>query len=293
MYIIFYICPNLSDMLDDYSNGLDLEKLKALSPLINKKAIIEELKKAPKSYYEFTTGEISTFCLNQVKSSLKVDLSPKVLSNWVKAKVANINKSDRGKIKRFSRLENIWLRIAVDLRSFGIPLKSLSYIREQLFSYDVEDFNSIKFKVLTSILGNLEYLIIDSNMQVGFYSYQRYSELSAKGYLLPHMTLRLIDYIRDEFENNLLDTSFSIENYQNDIDKLTLTYFIRTNDFESLKITVSPDDVRLIENATQLNQENSISKIIKEWDFESIEIQIDDSHVYTIINPNIIEEWSL
>lgn len=276
-------------MSNNKSKGLDYKKLNLLTPKINQRAILDSLDSAPDSFISFTTGEISTYCLNQIKSSLKVNLSPKVLSNWVKANVTDIDKTDRGKIKRFSRLENIWLRIALDLRTFGVPLKSLSYIREQMFSYEVDGFNIIKFKILNSILGNLEYLIIDSEMKIGFYSYKRYSELSSKGYLLPHISLRLIDYIRDEFENNSFHKKFDFKNIEENTDKVALKYFLRTNDFISIKVKVTPEDIRLIEDSRQLTGENSISQLIFDWKFESLDINLEDD-VLININNKIIQK---
>jgi len=255
-----------------------------LFPGIKKRAIIEELNNIPKSFIQFSNDNISNYCLNEVKSRINADVSPRVLTNWIKEGVINVDSSDKGKIKRFDKLESIWLKLVVDLRKFGLSLSSLKYIREQLFSYVVDDFCLFKSKVLLAILNNPEYLVIDEFNNVGFYTYKHYGERASKGALISRIVIRFIDYVKEEFPNNNISHKFRIDGVDDDADKVALLYFLKTNDFIEMRINLSDGDTRLITNSATLKDNKSLASIIQKWKFESISIKINEETSFNISN---------
>ncbi len=271
-------------MSNDNIKGFDLQKNKALFPKIQKEAVKEALESVPDSFIHFSNDDISNYCLDQVKSRIKADVSPRVLNNWIREGVIEIEESDKGKIKRFNRIENIWLDIVVDLRKFGVPLKALKEIRKQLFSYEVSSFCLFKFKVLHNILSNPEYLVIDENHTVGFYPYKTYSKLAEKGALLSHINIRFIDYVKSEFLNNNISANFNIKNIDGDVEKVALLYFLKTNSFNQIKIELSMGDVRLINDSSSLKNNTELINSIENWNFKSIVVEVNNETEFIIKN---------
>jgi len=259
-------------------------KLKELTPKLKKNAILENLENIPESFFEFASNGISNYSLNETKIGITADVSPRALNRWIIKEVVYVENSDKGKIKRFNRLESIWVKIVVKLRRLGVSLDDLKYIRTQLFNYTVEEFCLFKFKVLNVILEAPEYLIIDDDHGVGFYSYKDYSDKAAKGHLYDHINLRFIDYIREEFPNNNFGTNFGIREVDEDVEKVTLLFYLKTNDFEEMRITLSDGDTRLITNSSELKLNKSLLKTVQNWEFKSISIQVNDEVKFSIEN---------
>lgn len=271
-----YFCINFTEM--------NFDKLKEVTPKIKQKAILEELESIPNSFFEFTNNDISNYSLNYTKTGITSSISPRALNRWIEQGVVVIDDSDKGKTKRFNRLENIWIKIALELRKFGVSLNDLKYIRKQLFDYILEDFNMFKFKVLKNILDTPEYLIIDDEHQVGFYPYKYYAERVSKGSLLSHINIRFIDFLREEFPNNSFDSNFNIKKVGEDIDKVSLLFYLKTNAYTEIRITLSDDDTRLLNNSSELKNNKNLLKAIQNWTFQTIEIQLDDEVKFIIEN---------
>jgi hypothetical protein len=276
MFLILYVCKKYTQM--------DINKLNEFSPKIKKKAIKHELGYAPTSFIQFTNNDISSYSLDEDKARISANVSPRVITNWLQKDVIKIDDSDIGKIKRFSKLENVWLNLVIDLRKFGVSLNSLKYIRTQLFEYTVDGFYLFKFKVLQSILGNPEFLIINDNHEVGFYAYQYYADKVAKGHLYSHINLRFIDYIRSEFPDNNFNIDFGIKDIDEDVEKVSLLFYLKTNEFKELRITLSDGDTRLITNSSELKINKDLLKIVQAWVFKSIVIKINDEVEFIIEN---------
>lgn len=263
---------------------IDIDKSKKETPKIKKRAILQELENIPNSFFEFTSNEISNYSLNHTKTGITSDISPRALNRWIEQGVVVINDSDKGKTKRFNRLESIWIKIAIELRKFGVSLNDLKYIRTQLFEYTLEDFSMFKFKILKNILDTPEYLTIDDEHQIGFYPYKYYADKVSKGFLFSHINIRFIDFLREEFPNNSFDTNFNIKEVGENIDKVSLLFYLKTNTFTEIRITLSDGDTRLLNNSSELKNNKSLLKAIQNWTFQTIEIQLDDGVKFTIEN---------
>jgi hypothetical protein len=263
---------------------MNTDKLKKLTPKLKKKGIIDEIGNTPTSFLEFASNEVSSYNLNYTKTGITANISPRALTRWIEQGVVVINESDKGKTKRFNRLESIWIRIAVQLRKFGVSLENLKYIRTQLFDYTVDGFCMFKFQVLQNILENPKYLIINEDHGIGFYPYKNYATLSEKGYLYSHINIRFIDFIREEYPNNNLNLNFGIKNIDDNVEKVSLLFYLKTNDFEEMRITLSDGDIRLLSNSSELKKNTKLLSTIQNWEFESIKIQINDEAEFIIEN---------
>ncbi|WP_010181554.1 hypothetical protein [Aquimarina agarilytica] len=264
---------------------LDIKKLKSINPKLQKQVIIDEISNTYIAFLEFAGNDVSSYSLNNTKTGITANISSRTLTRWLQQEVVIIDGIDKGKNKRFNRLENIWIKIAIELRKFGVPLEGLKYIRTQLFDYTVGEFSMFKFQVLHNILlEKPKYLIISDEHEVGFYTYKNYASNVEKGFLFSHINIRFIDFIKEEFPNNNIHIDFGITNIIYDVEKVSLLFYLKTNDFQEMHITLSDEDTRLLYNSSELMKNDNLLSAIQKWEFDSIKIQINDETEFIIEN---------
>ncbi len=255
--------------------GLDKEKLSGeLSDRIIQHSVEEKLSELPE-LIRFSRNKTINYCLSK-KVGLKDEPNPRVLVNWVDKNLVEIAPQDKGKIKRFDKFESTWINILVELRGFGLPLDVLQKTRKLLFDYKFDDLSLFKFKFINTILRKPQTLVVFRDGDTRILATETYLEMYKKNGLLPHLSLNLADFIKQEYPNNSLDQNFDISDPIESPEKMKLLYFLRTGDYQFMKVRLSESDVRYIKNIDMLLKSDDVLKAFSEWNFEEITISIDD-----------------
>ncbi len=256
--------------------SLDIIKLKEQQDRLNAQALKEIFEELPDGLLKIVSNSVINYSLQEAKSRKKDGVSARVLHNWASQDVIDIDPSDKGKIRKFSRLESIWLSLVLEARRFGVPLGSLKQARKDLFNSPIKDFSLLKFCVLDSILRKPKILIMSDEGTVRQFSPELYQRWTEKNYFPPHLSLNLLNYIALEFPNNLLTEDFQLNSPFDDANKLKLLYFLKTGDYDEIKVFVTETDVRLIDNSKVVLNNNELSKILYDWKFLKLEIIINE-----------------
>lgn len=255
---------------------LDFEKLNELSPVLQKKAIEYVLTDVDEQYLNFVNSNIIDYCLQKCKSKTKAIATPKLLNDWIKKGIIKISENDTGKIKRFSKLENIWINMVLDLRKFGISLDKITRIREQL-DFEVQNYSYFKHNVLNAITGAKNYMLIFEDGDISFMNIDKYHKFTKKAQIPTHINLCFGNYVAKEFENNSFDEDFEFlkTTYQSS-EKLKLLFFLKTNLFEEIRLELGDGDIRLISKSENIKENSDLKKAIEEWEFKKLNIVIND-----------------
>ncbi len=259
-----------------------MEQNKTLQDRINQNSLREIYEELPDSFINFTNSDVINYCLHQIKVGTKSEQSARVLNSWINNEIIFINDEDKGKIRRFDRLESIWLSIVVEARKFGIPLESLKQTRKDLTLSPVKGFSLLKFSILDTILRKPKILMIFENGFSNVMSLEVYTKYISKGIFPTHVNFKLQDFIALEYPNNALDLDFKIKNVYDNDEKMALLYFLKTGDYKSIKLYISDKDVRLIENSKLLIQNKELMTSISSWSFKKAEIFVTDEIKITI-----------
>ena len=203
--------------------GIDIQKLSSKEHLdkLDQNSVLEILEDIPESLIQFSANPILNYCLEK-KFGLKDKPSPRVLNNWVKNGLVKVDENDKGKVKRFDRLESIWLNIVVELRDFGLPLDSIARTRKILFDYQLKGFSLFKFQVLNCILRKPQTLVVYKNGDARILATEIYSKLLNKHQLSAHININLDEFIIPEFPRNLMSKDFKISNAFSSNEKLKM-----------------------------------------------------------------------
>ena len=259
-----------------------MEKNKLHSDRINQNSLRELHDELPETFLNFTNSDIITYCLQQVKVGTKSEQSARVLNSWINSEIILIDEKDKGKVRRFNRLESIWLNIVIEARKFGLPLESLKQTRRDLTQSPVKGFSLLKFSVLDTILSKSKIVMIFEDGFTNVISIESYTKYLIKGSFPTHINFKLHDFISEEFPNNAFEVDFKIQDVYENEEKLTLLYFLKTGDYKSIKIYLSDGDVRLIENDKFFIHNKEIMNAISKWTFTKAEIFISEEMKVTI-----------
>ena len=261
---------------------LDIRYLKNYQDKLNQEAVREIYEELPESFIQFTNTEIINYCLHQVKVGTKTEQSARVLNSWINCGIIIIDEIDKGKIKRFDRLESIWLSIVVEARKFGIPLESLKQTRKDLTQSPIENFSLLKFSVLDSIMRLPKVLMIFDDGNTNIISLESYSKKVSRGKYPTHILFNFLDFISLEYPNNAIMFDFKLSNPYENLDKMTMLYFLKTGDYKSISLHITTADIRLIGNSNSITQNKELLKLISAWNFIKAEVFLNDGRKVTI-----------
>jgi len=241
---------------------------------LDKQVAEEKLSELPEGLIQLLNNETINHCLSR-KVGTKGNPTARVLNNWIKIGLIQINEADKGKIKRFGVLESIWLNILVEMRGFGVPIDSIKRTRKLLFNYQINNFSLFKFYILNNILIEPQTLVVFKDGGARILSTNIYLKNLKKGWLLPHLSFKLSDFIKTEYKNHSLDKSLNLSNIYDNTQKMVLLFFLRTGDFKNMKIEISDGDIRYFDSINAVLKNKDILQAIEEWKFLKIIISID------------------
>lgn len=264
--------------------GLDIEKAKQWQDRLNEQSIKYILGESPLEIINSLQDKVLNYCLQEYKTSIKSEHPVRIVNSWLSQEVIKIKEGDKGKIRRFDRLENIWLNIVFDARKFGIPIEDLKYTRKKLLESPVKNFSLFKLGVINTIFSMPQILVFTATGKGTLFSMEAYTKWFSKGRFPAHAAFGLEDYIALEYPNNALTADFSIEKPLESRNKMLLLYFLKTGDYQHLKVYLKEEDIRFIENSQTLLKNEEIMEAINSWNFYQIDIAI-NNETQTIIRP--------
>ncbi len=257
---------------------LDFDKLKQLQIKLNEEALKEIYEDLPENLINFSNNNILNYCLYDCKSGIKDEhlTSARVINSWLNQGIIKIKDEDKGKIRRFNKLENIWLNIVIEARKFGIPLEALTKARTQLLESPIKNFSLLKFGVIETLFRTPKMILITAEGNAKLISFDTYTKWMSKGMFPTHINFKLSDYIALEYPKNALSIDFNMQNVYEDKNKMMLLYFLKTGDYKHIKLHISYNDVRIIEDSNVLSKNQELMQIISDWNFKEATIVIDN-----------------
>lgn len=255
---------------------MDITKLKEYQNKINVNALKEIYEELPIGIIDFTKSITADQRIENYKSGRKTDQSARVINSWISQGLIEVNNSDKGKIKRFNRLNSIWLNLIIEARKFGVPIEYIKQIQRDLFTSPIKNFSLIRFSILETILRQPKILIILEEGHAKVLSSKIYVDYINRNLLPSHLSFKFLDFIIPEYPKNAFELDFQIEDVYKYPNRVNLLYYLKTGDFESMKIFITDNDVRLIDNPSILYQNTELLNIISKWKFEKVLVSIKD-----------------
>ncbi len=92
------------------------------------------------------------------------NISSRVLNHWYEMGLITDDRVDKKSWKKFSASELVWIRIIIKLRNFGLDLKRIKQVKEQIYCYSKKDIVSkcplLDFYMLVAISSTIPIKLI-------------------------------------------------------------------------------------------------------------------------------------
>jgi DNA-binding transcriptional MerR regulator len=204
------------------------------------------------------------------------DITYKMLTDWEKAGLLDNNR-DGNEWRRFSIMDAIWLKIILELRSFGMSWKQIKITKESL------EFQSKKCGVAMPLLEFYTAFAIGNRMPVLLLVFQdgiaipaNYTQYKVSRDFLGldnHIQLSLNNIIQGFFPDVDLKPTQKIE-IPVDLDEMELLAFIRLNIFEKVEIKLKSGKINILEGTERLAVSEKLAEIVRQHDYQKIEFDI-------------------
>jgi DNA-binding transcriptional MerR regulator len=174
-------------------------------------------------------------------------------------------------------MDAIWLKIILELRSFGMSWKQIKITKESL------EFQSKKCGVAMPLLEFYTAFAIGNRMPVLLLVFQdgiaipaNYTQYKVSRDFLGldnHIQLSLNNIIQGFFPDVDLKPTQKIE-IPVDLDEMELLAFIRLNIFEKVEIKLKSGKINILEGTERLAVSEKLAEIVRQHDYQKIEFDI-------------------
>lgn len=252
--------------------GLDYKKLEEADIRFDNIAKEESFSKLPLGIINFLNNDVLNYILQEIKYSKSDAIPARTLNNWIKEEVVTIEENDKGKIKRFNKLQCIWLNIVEEARRYGMYLEDLKRIHREILTSEIPNFNYLKLAVINTILNEYQILELSFNSCL-IMSESNYSKRKVRTHhVVSKLVFSLSTLIGREFPKANFDLPITIENHISDEEKLLLLFLLKTSSYEYMKVYLSESDIRLVEDSAITISNKDLHQAISSWNFHKIEI---------------------
>lgn len=217
--------------------------------------------------------------LNQKEYSNKyiIGVTRQQLNSWQDNQLLKDNRNIDRSWSKFSLLDILWMATLLEMRDTGLPIK----VRQSVRTYLLSKAEDEEAKGLTLIEWNTIqvityatpiFLVIRNNGKVDFYNDLQYIYHLKKGDIKNHSTISLNEVIKNNIEVLFSEPNFSAFNGLS-ADEIQVMLIIRTDNFQSIKITKKDGQIDLIEGTERLFDSDRILDILKEHSYQNIELK--------------------
>lgn len=260
---------------------LDIVKLKALQDELDKSAQDEYKEDLKTEVLDFVNTNFFRNTFINSKSKIEIKQSSRVINNWEKEGL--IEKEEDGKWKKYNRIDAIWIELVTQLREFGFSIDKIRTVKDQLFHSKIKKFVPIEYGVMYSLIQSPMILLVHLDGKINLMPKSTYSQKMLNSSMSPYIYFDFESFLRKEFPNNSFDLiGKGSENKELSDNELQLLYFIRSGDFESIKIRMAKGEVYLIETERKIEVTQKIIDVIRKGEYQDIEVKTQGGKIVSI-----------
>ena len=207
---------------------LDFNKLKKDGNKISEQLKQEYFSELPTETIHLLNNEVINHVLHSIRTSKRGGISARVLNNWIDKNVIVLDDSVQGKVKRFDKIQCIWLNIIEAARKFNVHLEDLATAHQRIMTSEIKNFNYLKLAVINTILNKSHILEIKQDGGMSIELENEYIASLSRGNLIPHIVLPLNELISKEFPKANFSLPIQIKNITSDEQKSVLLFLLKT-----------------------------------------------------------------
>ena len=225
-------------------------------------------------------SEIQNELLNK-KSRIDLSQSSRVMNSWEKEGIIDKEELAEGKWRKYSKVEAIWLSIVNELREFGFALDKIRKIKNVLFNAEL-NFSPLEYAIAQTIMIQNIVIVVYSDGTTYVLPENVYQSMFLQNPLRTHVCINLFPIIYNHFPNNNFNTLQQTQKSGITEKELQLLYYLRTGDYQSIKIIFKDGEISLLEADRKINPSSKIIDIINNKQYQKIEIHTQQKKVVSI-----------
>jgi DNA-binding transcriptional MerR regulator len=223
--------------------------------------------------------ERSRFKVNQTGASYRV------INSWFEQGIISASQVEDKGWRVFSLVENVWLQIVIILRKFGYPLEKIKQIKDQIFDFDKPFYKAFLYYLSNPLLAKPTKQVIFLAFLDGTYEIALEREIRVSSQAFNSVP----DYISINI-NNILQTCFEKLNLKPALgdeveltnDEFSLLLELRNKKYESIELKFKDGKIDMLSGIEIIDSNNHISDILKDHDYQDIEIKKQAGNVVLI-----------
>jgi hypothetical protein len=235
-----------------------------------------------KDFIQFLKTQFIQEELIASKTRIEIKQSSRVINNWEKEGVINKDITSEGKWRKFSKVDAVWINIVTELREFGLSLEKIKTVKSQLFDVTVKTFTPLEYAIIYTIIAEPILLIVYSDGKISLMPESAYKSSLGNKTISSHIYLNLLAFIEKEFPKANFHTIGIGNDYSLTEKELKLLYYLRTGDFDHIKVTLKNGEIYLLESERKVSISTKITDLIKKGDFQNIEVKTESGRIVHI-----------
>lgn len=222
--------------------------------------------------------------LNKQIYSIKyiVGISKQLLNIWKKESLIPLHQSNEKGWLKFSLVDILWIGIIEELKKFGFTYEKILSVKSQLLHLeeiiendndDGEEIEILNLAIIEIFLSaNSIYILIDENGKTMILNAYAIIDKMQKNELTNHVILNLNQLVKLNIESLYKEPSLGVFKGLSK-DEIQVLLILRSENFESVKITKKAGEIDTIESTEVVSNEERILNILKDHDYQNIEIK--------------------
>ena len=229
---------------------------------------------------------VSATINDRVLSNLHMDTSSKNMNTYIKCGIFDDARSNSKDMHRFSIVETVWINLIETLKGFNFSTESLLKIKQQLLVQDKNRLNKypyFEFFLINAWLYNSQlFIVIDEQYNTTIINASDYATLVQSQAIRMHIVISISHLLKSLISKiNTSKWDFS-KLFKFTEKELELLAFIKTNDFDTIEVTLRNGELYLLKGKERVTTEKRIVDILREYDYQKIEVQKENHKIVAI-----------
>ena len=220
------------------------------------------------------------------KGMAELGISYRLINHWEQNGIIDVERGVDGKgWRKFSFMDQIWISLVVELRSFGISLENIKTIYNQIRTNDIDCSPSIYPRLEFFIHYFINYkvpikLIILKDYKVFICTKEELEATEKEDLLDSYISINLHKLIQLVHNKSFYKPNYKEEIVLNEKELMLLNH-IRNGNYKSINIVFKDGEMKILEKC-MINNETEIHKILNKQKYSEIILNTEDGIVVNI-----------
>lgn len=227
-------------------------------------------------YFGSDSGQRISQWLNDRRHRLKTDsLSYRVINHWESIGILSGDRASGKGWRKYSIMDRVYIEIVIALRNLGFPLEKILKLRESLGIPAVREIQFPKLEFLVAqglVYKQPSFIVVQADGKAEVIDYEDYRfTLEARAWY-DHITLGVFPILQKLFPDKDLSPDFKVSFTLSDAE-FELLWMIRMENYESITVKAQDGSVTRLDASKPLDVNKRMEEILKEQDYQNIEIK--------------------